>query len=244
MAGLLITATDTGVGKTTVAAALVQTLRRRGLRVGAMKPAESGCRRDAFGALIAADAAQLRAAAGSVDTLEVVCPFRLEAPLAPGIAAAQEGRAIDWDVIERCLAELQRRHPDGVVVEGAGGLLVPMDVNYGRGFGTLADLAVRLALPALVVARAGLGTINHSVLTVQGLESRGIACRGVLLNPLDDREAFAAKENAKAIERLAGVPVLAVLPVLEGNSDPERIDQLVEWLEFDGQKLDLSGLIA
>lgn len=244
MAGLLITATDTGVGKTTVAAALVRSLRRLGLEVGAMKPAESGCGRDAFGALIAADAALLRAAAGGADTLELVCPYRLEAPLAPGIAAAQEGRAIDWGVIERCLSELRRRHPDGVVVEGAGGIMVPMAADYGRGFGTVADLALRLRLPALVVARGGLGTINHTVLTLQGLEARSIACRGVLLSPASPAEARAAKENARAIERLTGVPVLASLPHLEGASEAERIEQLVEWLEFGGQKLDLAALIA
>lgn len=237
MPGLLVTATDTGVGKTAVSAALVAAARLRGLDVGAMKPAESGCARDAFGALVPADATWLREVAGATDPLDLVCPYRLEAALAPGIAAAQEGVDVDLGEIERCYRVLSERHRDGVVVEGAGGLLVPLD----PGFSTIADLAMRLGLPVLVVARASLGTINHTALTIEALATRGIECRGVILNAAEPDTEKAAAGNAKAIERLADVPVLASLPHLPGDLR-ERTARLAEILA--GGKLDLLRLLS
>lgn len=219
MPGLFVTGTDTGVGKTTVAAALLRAARARGLDVGAMKPAESGCARGADGALVPADALRLLRAAGGDDPLDRVCPFRLEAPLAPGIAAAREGVEVSLDAIEAAHRALAARHRHGVVVEGAGGLLVPLDA----GFATVADLAVRLALPLLVVARPTLGTINHTALTVEAAAARGLACRGVILNAADAAAEEAATENARAIERLTGVPVLACLPHAPGDDGEVRL---------------------
>lgn len=239
MAGLLVTATDTGVGKTAVAAALVLAARRSGLDVGAMKPAESGCARGADGALAPADALVLHAAAGGADPLDWVCPYRLEAPLAPGVAAAREGVDIDLAEIERRFRLLEGRHRDGVVVEGAGGLLVPID----PAFSTVADLALALGLPALVVARSGLGTINHTALTVEALATRGIECRGVILNAADESTEAAAADNARAIERLVDVPVLACLPHLPGVPPGERAS-IVAGLLLEGRKLDLAQLLS
>ncbi|AKU92285.1 dethiobiotin synthase [Vulgatibacter incomptus] len=242
MRGLFVTATDTGVGKTAVACSLVTAMRRRGLDVGAMKPAESGCPRDAAGRLVPADARLLQAAAGGGDPLELVCPYRLEAPLAPGIAAAREGVAIDPAEVERCLRALGDRHADGVVVEGAGGLLVPLD----PAFTTMADLAARLSLPVIVVARASLGTINHTALTLEALAARRIPVKGVILSAGRLEDEGAAAENAKAIERLTGAPVLASLPFAKGGSDAERIDFLSAWLDerMAGRKLDPASLLA
>ncbi len=242
MPGILITGTDTGVGKTAVAAGLVVTLRRRGLRVGAMKPAESGCLRDAAGALVPADALLLQAAAGGADPLELVCPHRLEAPLAPGIAAAAEGVDYGLDSIEAGFRALAIRHPDGVVVEGAGGLLVPIEPR----FSTVGDLALRLGLPALLVGRAGLGTINHVALSLEALATRGIPCKGVILSASDRRSEQAAPENVRAIERLCGVAVLGTLPYIEAPSEQARIESVVRHFErwVRGQKLDPSTLLA
>lgn len=241
--GLLVTATDTGVGKTLVAAAIVTLARKRGLDVGALKPAESGCAKDERGALIPADALLLQAAAGGLDPLELVCPYRFEVPLAPGIAAALEGGDIVWAEIERSFRTLGARHADGVVVEGAGGLLVPMAAEFGIGVGTTAELAKRLELPVLVVARAGLGTINHTALTLEVLASRGLQCRGVVLSARNEAELEAAPLNASAIERFGG-EVLAVLPPLVGEGPAERIERAVELLERPGQKLDPVRLLA
>lgn len=236
---LLVTATDTGVGKTAVTAALIAAARSRGLDVGGMKPAESGCARGNDGALIPADALVLQQAAGGGDPLDLVCPYRLEAPLAPGIAAALEGIDVDFEVIEERLRLLRERHRDGVIVEGAGGLLVPLD----PGFATVADLALRLSLPVLVVARPSLGTINHTALTVEALACRGIECRGVILNASAPDAEEAAAGNARAIERLADVPVLASLPFLPGLSAEARTERLAAIL-CEVRKLDLPALLS
>lgn len=239
--GLFVTGTDTGVGKTLVSAALVRWARGRGLDVGAMKPAESGCERRGE-ALVPADAEHLRRAAGGGDPPELVCPHRLEAPLAPGIAAAKEGREISLERVRGALAALSRAHPDGVIVEGAGGLLVPMDTEFQTG----ADWAEALGLPALVVARAGLGTINHSALTLEALRAREIPCRGLILSATKPAEEAAAAENAAAIERLSGAEVLAILPALRGADDAARVDEAARHLEaiFWGRKLDPARLLS
>lgn len=241
MSGLFVTGTDTGVGKTLVSAGLVRWARARGLRVGAMKPAESGCARRGD-ELVPADAELLRWAAGGTDSLDLVCPHRLEAPLAPGIAATREGKTISLERVREALGALSRAHPDGVIVEGAGGLLVPMAPDFRTG----ADWAKALELPALVVARAGLGTINHTALTVEALRTRGIPCRGVILSAQRPEDEGAAPENAAAIERLTGAEVLATLPLLEGGDDRARAEEAARHFEviFSGRKLDPSRLLA
>lgn len=240
MRGLFVTGTDTGVGKTLVSAALILWARSRGLRVGGMKPAESGCLRDG-GELIPADALLLQRAAGGQDPLDRVCPFRMEAPLAPGIAAAREGVPVDLTTIGAGFAALREQHPDGVVVEGAGGLLVPIDSS----FHTCRDLASSLGLPVLVVGRGGLGTINHTALTLEALHASRLPCVGVILSASTKEEEAAAKENATAIERLCGVPILAVLPPVGG--DPwERVVAAASHLDraFLGRKMDPADLLA
>ncbi len=219
MKGLFVTGTDTGVGKTAVACALVRALRGLGLDVGAMKPVESGCA-ELHGALVPEDGLALRAAAGDQDPLELVTPFRLRAPLAPGLAAAAEGIELSFDAIEVALEQLCGRHPDGVIVEGAGGLLVPLE----PGLQTVADLALRLALPVLVVARTGLGTVNHTALTIEALAVRGLECRGVILVDTTGASDPSVATNARTIERVADVPVLATLPHLPQLTVVERAE--------------------
>lgn len=208
--------------------------------MGAMKPAESGCLRRGQ-SLVPADAELLRRAAGAADPLELVCPYRLEATLAPGVAAAKEGVEISLERVQEALARLERAHPDGVIVEGAGGLLVPMDPAFRTG----ADWAAHLGLPVLVVARAGLGTINHSALTLEALRARGIPCRGLILSARSEEEEAAAVENAAAIERLSGAEVLAILPALRGSEAWDRAREAAQHFEalFSGRKLDPAGLL-
>ncbi len=201
MRGLFVTGTDTGVGKTEVAAALVAGWRARGLDVGAMKPAQSGVEDG-----LPTDADRLREAAGATDPAGLVCPYSLLAPLAPAVAARLEGVEVSFAHVMACAAELARRHA-ALVVEGAGGLLVPLTGSH-----TYADLAVTLEMPVLVVARAGLGTVNHTALTCEALRSRGLAIAGVVLNRTSPRLDPSEPHNGAEIERLTGARVLGSLP--------------------------------
>ncbi len=171
--GLFVTGTDTGVGKTLVSAALVRRLVQMGRSVGVMKPVETGV--DA-GLSDHSDAARLMAAAGVNDSLDLVSPYRFSAPVAPYAAAAAQSRVIELSEIVRRYEQLTARYPC-VVVEGAGGLLVPMGREWD-----ISDLIRRLGLPVLLVGRVGLGGINHALLTLEALERRQIPVLALLLN--------------------------------------------------------------
>ncbi len=223
MRGLFVTGTDTGVGKTEVAVAIVIGARARGIDVGAMKPAQSG-----VGDGLPTDADRLRAAAGETDPAELVCPYALRAPLAPAVAARLEGVEISMAHVLACAAELSRRH-QATVVEGAGGLLVPLTASE-----TYADLAVALGMPVLVVARAGLGTVNHTALTCEALRARGLAVAGVVLNRACAGADPSEPHNAAEIERLTGVRVLASIPYepdarLRARLLPDRLAGAVQF---------------
>jgi dethiobiotin synthetase len=208
MRGLFVTATDTEVGKTAIACGLAHALATTGLDVGVAKPVQSG----ALAADPGGDTMLLRAAASVGDAPEEICPFSFEAPLAPLVAARLEGRALELDAVVSAVEGVAARH-DIVLVEGAGGLLVPVGEDW-----TIADLAARLGLPLVVVARAGLGTVNHTLLTVSEARRRDLAVAGVVLNgrrPAIDRSA---DTNPALIEQFGGVPVLGVVPWLEANA--------------------------
>ncbi len=207
MSGIFVTGTDTGVGKTVVAAAIAAALIGRGLSVGVMKPVETGCRR-VGDRLDPADAMQLIEASGSWDALELVNPYAFEAPIAPAFAAEAEGVAIVLAHIKECYAELAARHPI-MIVEGAGGLLTPLVRDQ-----TMRDLADALDLPVLIVAKNALGTINHTALT---LEAARAMCQvaGIVLNhPTPARDESVAS-NAVSLQRWAGALVLGTLPYAE-----------------------------
>ena len=198
-----ITGTDTGVGKTFVACAIAAALRARGLRVGVMKPVETGC--GPAGVRRPRDAAALRAAAGSTLELDAICPWQLEAPLAPDVAARLEGKRIDPAGILSVFREIEPAH-DFTLVEGAGGLLVPIDGPY-----TMADLACDLDLPLLVVVNSKLGAINHTLLTLEVAASHGLQVAGYILNrPTPDGDA-AAVTNADLLARCTDVPCLGAI---------------------------------
>jgi dethiobiotin synthetase len=199
--GLFVTATDTGVGKTEVACALLREARGRGLDAVPMKPAQSG--------VVAgepSDAERLLEAADGVEPLSAVCPYSLAAPLAPAVAARLEGVEISFGRVVDGARALGERH-DAVLVEGAGGLLVPLTERE-----TYADLAVALALPVLIVARAGLGTVNHVALTVEALRRRGLAIAAIVLNRTGPEDDPSVPTNAGEIARLTGVAPAALLP--------------------------------
>ncbi len=228
MTGIFITGTDTDVGKTTVAAGLAGALKNRGYSVGVMKSVQSGAGMK-NGRLYSQDAALMMKASGSADEEELVCPVLLREPLAPGVAAEIEGKTVDIELIKNAYAELERRH-DLVIVEGAGGLAVPLKtphLNTGTNF-LVSDLITCLGLPAIIVARAGLGTINHTFLTIEHARTCGIALIGVIIN--NYRGGMAEETNPKVISELTGVPVIGVIPYDERVSagDVKNIVSLVE----------------
>ncbi len=196
--GIFITGTDTGVGKTVVAAGLAGALKRRGVEVGVMKPVATGGRGDAL---------LLMKAASSPDPMEVVNPIFLEPPLAPSTAAEISRAEIDLSKIWKAYAKLSSQH-EFMVVEGIGGLLVPIKGKF-----LVVDLIKRLGLPIIVVSRPGLGTINHTLLTIECAKRHRIEIRGIVINgPKKKKSGLAEKTNPRIIEELSGISILGTLP--------------------------------
>ncbi len=193
MSGLFITGTDTEVGKTVVSCALARGLRREGVDVGVMKPAETGV--SALGPL---DARALMKAAEVNDEIDLVCPIQFDMPAAPRASARAVGANVSIDRIVSAFDELSARH-DFMLVEGAGGLLVPLDEKT-----TMADLARRLALPVLVVARTSLGTINHTLLTLEACATRELDVAGVVLSHSTGRLSDADTGNLEILKESLG----------------------------------------
>ena len=213
--GVFVTGTDTGVGKTRVSCALLGALRARGLDVGAMKPIETG-----VGPEGPLDAIALRAAAGAADPLDEVCPQRFRLPAAPSVAAEAEARAVDLAAIEAAFERIRTRHA-WVLAEGAGGLLVPI----GAGL-TMAELAARLGLCLLVVARARLGTLSHTLLTLEAARARRLRVAGVVVSRAEPELPDGDARNLAALRRELGELWLGELPFLPAGAGapPGAID--------------------
>lgn len=211
MIQLFVTGTDTAVGKTTVSCAIAAAARARGLRVQTWKPVESGCASGSQGVLLPADALALAEAArgttSPVPPLHTV--YRFAAPVAPSVAAEQEGQQVALAPLLRTAARLRSLAPDLLLVEGAGGFLVPLAPRL-----MIADLAEALAAPVVIVARDSLGTINHTLLTIEAAVRRGLTVRGVVLNATSETTAADAEiqRNASEIERCTRVPILGHFP--------------------------------
>lgn len=220
MAGLFITGSDTGVGKTYVGALVARALRGAGYRVGVYKPVASGCRRIG-GRVVSDDARTLWEAAGRPGPLDRVCPQRFLAPLAPHLAARHEGKHLDLKRLRTGL-DFWRHHADVVLVEGIGGLMSPLDDEH-----YVADLAYEFRLPLLVVVRNALGAINQTLQTLiaaatfrDGLEVAGI----VLNNPTVPGDDPSRATNRQELAGRCVPPVLAEVPW--GASD---FDTPVDW---------------
>jgi dethiobiotin synthetase len=222
--GIFVTGTDTGVGKTVIACALVRALRESGRRVGVMKPVASGARHTPEG-LRNDDALALIEAAASAAPYADVNPFCFEPPVSPHIAAKEAGKPIDVSTIRAKYLQLSAT-ADWVVVEGAGGWHAPLSEHQ-----TMADLAWELALPALLVVGVRLGCLNHAHLTRLGIEAHGVSFAGWIASFVD--EAMARKEeNLLALERALGEPALAIVPytseaasLVLGPAAAQRLEQ-------------------
>ena len=206
--GVFITGTDTGVGKTVVAAGLAACLRSRGIRVGVMKPFATGSVMRGPDR-VSLDALFLRDAAGCTDGLSVVNPVCLREPLAPLVAAQQERTVVDMAGVERAYGQICKAH-DVVIVEGVGGLAVPITEAL-----LIGDMQAIFDLPMWIVARPSLGTINHTLLTVEFARRRGWVVDGIVFNGGDPvHDGLAEATNPSVIATWCQAPILGRLPEL------------------------------
>lgn len=227
MRGCFVTGTDTGVGKTVVAAAIAAALVQRGERVAAFKPVVTGLAEPPRSGW-PPDHELLALASGQPDAI-AVSPLLFDPPVSPHLAAELAGRSID----PAALVDHARRagtRCDALVVEGVGGLLVPLALDY-----SVRDLACDLALPIVVAARPGLGTINHTLLTLDAARAAGLLVAGVVLTPWPRDPGTVERSNRETVAQLGGVEVATLEPV----SAPTPAA-----LAAAGSKLPLDGWLA
>ena len=234
--GIFITGTDTEIGKTVVAGGLAAALKTAGVNVGVMKPIASGGI-EHEGRIVSEDAIFLKHAARVDDALDLINPICLRQPLAPSVAAEIERVSIDLRQIDEAFAQLCQRH-EFMVVEGIGGIAVPICEEM-----LVANLAQRFQLPLLVVARPNLGTINHTVLTVEFARSYSLEICGIVLNASQEgSKGIAEQTNPKELTRLTQLPILGAVPFdeqLQGDTpDPDFLSQ------FIGEHIDWRGLVG
>lgn len=227
--GYFITGTDTGVGKTLVTAALVALFKKRGWDAGVMKPFETGIDPNSNRL---SDAEFLLATAGLDDPLSDVSPARFQTPASPYQASLIERREIDVQAVIRKFHLLQNRR-QRLLVEGIGGILVPIRRDY-----LVIDLIKDLGLPAIVVSRLALGTINHTLLTVRAAQEKGIAVRGVIFNRQGRRDVSELDEvQSEIIGELGGVEILGEFPSIADPAPesytPDLLEEIARRIQFD-----------
>jgi dethiobiotin synthetase len=215
MKGVFVTGTDTGVGKTMVACGLISSFVKRGHKVGVMKPCETGGGEDHL---------RLIAASGRALDPQLVCPYRFPLPASPEAAARAAGTHIELDTIATGCHRLGQ-DADLLVVEGAGGLLAP--VGRGR---TIADVAATLGFPLLIVARPALGTINHTLLTIEAARHRRLSVLGVVFCRSERRTDLTEATNPESIVRYGEVRVFGTLPWLskQVRSSAAQVQRVTE----------------
>jgi dethiobiotin synthetase len=216
--GFFITGTDTGVGKTVIAAAIIRVIRAQGMNVCGMKPVETGCPRIG-NTLYPSDGMFLKKASGMEETITHITPYCFETPVAPSLASEMEGKMVNVDIIIQEFLSLVKRY-NAVVVEGIGGILVPIKRDY-----FVIDLIRDLRLPLIVVSRPSLGTLNHTLLTVNYALKQGIAVSGIIVNFTRPSDATVAENtNPLVLQQLSPVPVLGTFPYLD-NLENETIEK-------------------
>lgn len=199
--GIFVMGTDTGVGKTVVTAAIALAARTHGRTVAPLKPAQTG-----DDGTIVGDAEFVASVLGLDEPYESLCPYRLRAPLAPAVAAQLEGVRLDPAVVVRAHAALAARY-DLVLVEAAGGALVPFSDGVD-----MAALAGMLGLAVVVVIRPGIGTLNHTLLTLEALHRRGLTVLGTVISGYPGEPGLDAVTNPQVLARISPVPLLGVIP--------------------------------
>lgn len=231
--GLMIVGTDTGVGKTYISTAIAKQLTSEGTRTGAYKPACSGSLTETqTGASYWEDVRLLAQAIDGAFPAQRICPQTFHAPLAPPVAAKKEGKQVDEDLIRQGALWWQDQ-VDFLIVEGVGGVLCPLSENA-----LVVDFAAALNYPILIVARAGLGTINHSLLTIEVLQKRGLPIAGLILNDVDPELSDESRaSNAAQIRQWTTVPVLSFVPFdWQSNLLHYQTQDRIDWKQL-GQDL-------
>ncbi|HEU4867643.1 MAG TPA: dethiobiotin synthase [Actinomycetota bacterium] len=217
MRGIFVTGTDTGVGKTVITAGVAAALRSEGMDVGVCKPIQSGhLATDPEG-----DTIQLLSLSGVEDAPAMVNRYSFSAALAPLVAARLEDQTISADEVIGHVAQMDGVH-DSLLVEGAGGFMVPLAPGW-----TVANLAGTLGFPVLIVARPGLGTVNHTVMTAMMIQASGLEVAGVVLNGWGPDTDADSRDNAAMIEEFGGVNVLGMTPHLAGPLTTERLRGMI-----------------
>ncbi|MDI6800503.1 MAG: dethiobiotin synthase [Thermodesulfovibrionales bacterium] len=252
--GIFITGTDTGVGKTIVSAAIIRALINKGVKTGAIKPVETGCIKTEVRSqksevrnakLIPSDGIFLKDMAEMDDSIDLITPVCFEHPLAPMVASDIEFRVKSYEFGVKGLKKIFNAYEtlmkkyDFMVVEGVGGLLVPitklLTPNSELKTYFIADLIKDLKLPVIVVARAALGTINHTLLTVNYALKEGLDVLGVIINyhnpPTGD---IAEKTNSAVLKELCPVPVLGVMPYIADVTKSSIEDAALQSLDLEG----------
>ncbi len=237
--GIFITATDTGVGKTMVAGAIARHLVEKGIDCGVMKPIESGCHNEK-GRLIPSDGSYLKAAARSEDPIDLISPYRFETPLSPYALTIQENvEALDLKKIAEKYQGLAEKHRF-MIVEGMGGLIVPLTAEEA-----LIDLIRLLKLPVLLVARSGLGTLNHTLLSLRYGQSLGLTFLGVVLNRSSSRPEPSEETNSMILSERCTVPVVGPLPYFKPSGNGEKqIEQSAQVIAQSHSMLSLIERLA
>ncbi len=223
MQGIFITGTDTGVGKTHIACAIAQQLQQAGVTVVPRKPIESGCQQEGD-ELIPADALALKQAAHYEAPLDLVCPFRFAPAISPRRAAQLAQQALSTDkVAQACKHNINKN--DFLLVEGAGGFYSPLCED-----GLNADLASQLALPVVLVAEDKLGCINHVLLSVQAIKSRGLSLLAVILNQAQEK-SNEPMDNFNELSELLDCPLFTTdfqaQTTIHNIIDPDWLHSLV-----------------
>lgn len=220
MQGYFITGTDTNVGKTIVTACLSTQFKSRGEDVGVMKPIETGVDPECSSSANS-DAKFLIEVTGVQDALEDVCPYRLKTSASPYQAARIEGKELDPEKIMERFRALQSKH-SMMLVEGIGGLLVPITRRY-----SVADLVLQMNLPLIIVSRIQIGTLNHTLLTINAARQHGLKVAGVILNPVHEGELDTIEEEQSSlIEELSDTPILGTCPYIHDVSNEGFIQSL------------------
>jgi len=233
MGGFFVTGTDTEVGKTLVSGALILKLREQGKKAIGFKPVVAGTYQSTSGNILNEDVETLRIASKLAPGQLNLSPYVLDMPVAPHLAAANKGIALDLNTMMQALSEIQK-HSDCLVVEGAGGFLVPLNDAQD-----LADLAQQIDLPIILVVGMKLGCINHALLTQEAIKARGLKMAGWIANSLLN-EMPLLKENIATLQAKINAPFLGLIPTLpkilqKSHNSPYSI----EALDFAAQHLQI-----
>ena len=230
MKSYFVSGTDTGVGKTTITAALASSLRRHGIDVGVMKPIASGTPQKT--GFKSSDVELLHEAAKVDDKEEMINPVFLPLPTSPYDATKILNLEIDMNVIYERFQYLLRAH-QMLLVEGIGGIMTPIKRNF-----FVADMIKELGLEAIIVTRSTLGTLNHTMMTFRMCKEYGIAVKGLIINYFDEKGILAERNTPSTLHEITGMPILGIIPFVKDYGELDMMTSNVE------KNIDLKSLIS